>query len=447
MSITKSAFAFLIILCLSAAINGHPLSDLAAQMKPGDWRELNTSGLTSGFLETTGGDPCCKSILQYTDKAAWDPKSEQFFFVGSPHMNPFKFIIYSAQTNSWRSEGLPLTCMTTTDLNLICGAHGYEQNTIDPINGDFYYKVRSRNIYRYNLQYQRWLPIRPMPENVVPYPGHANAIEFFPDIGKLAFSTGAGGSGLFLYDTATTQWSRVMAYMQVGFLHNVCSYNPVHKCLVYGGGNDNMNFFRLDADETVTQIASSPTNIRVEGDLFTVDPVSGKHLAFTGANSFYEYDVPADKWTQVNASVPISSGDRITLVVATPISNYGVIMFLRHTNPPKVYLYKHAEQTRIESTGPGKRPERIELKGVPNPFYRKTGIHYKLPNTARASIKIYAMDGRLVRTLLENHEKTPGQYHIAWDGLDNSNRPVSQELFLCVLKTGKTEKVLKLFMY
>jgi hypothetical protein len=435
-------FAVFTCLCTYASV----LSDLAAQMRPGDWRELSTTGLTSGFLETRGGDPCCSSILQYADKAVWDPVSEQFFFVGSPHQNPFKFIIYSAATNAWRTEDLPLTCMTTTDLSTFCGSHGYEQNAFDPNTGTFYYKVRSRNVYRYLLDYDRWLQIRPMPDTLVPYPGHANAIEFFPAMGKLAFSTGAGGSGLFLYDTATTQWSRVMAYMNVGFLHNVASYNPVHKVIVYGGGNDNMNFYKVDTSETVTKLADSPVNIRVEGRLFTVDPAGGKHLAFTGSSGFYEYDLLTDTWTHVSGAVPIGSSDRITLVVAAPVTNYGVIMFLRHSNPPKVHLYKHADPIRIERAGPAQGKKAVELTAAPNPFSAQTAFHARLSDRRRVSLKLYSPGGRLVSTLYDGRPLSR-EMHVNWDGRDRTGQPAAPGLYLGVLKTEHSRKIVKLIIH
>jgi hypothetical protein len=58
-------------------------------------------------------------------------------------------------------------------------------------------------------------------------------------------------------------------------------YNPVHRVMIWGGGN-----------------------------IVTVDPVSGDYLVFGSDGSFYAYDVNADRWTLRPGPVPFASPTR-----------------------------------------------------------------------------------------------------------------------------------------
>ena len=69
----------------------------------------------------------------------------------------------------------------------------------------------------------------------------------------------------------------------------------------------------------------------------SLDPVSGHFLVLSDGGAFYEYNPTTDSWRGLPGTpLPNKSSQSI---VATPISNYGVTLFVTKT---KVYLYKHS---------------------------------------------------------------------------------------------------------
>lgn len=80
----------------------------------------------------------------------------------------------------------------------------------------------------------------------------------------------------------------------------------------------------------------------------------------------------------------------------------------------------------------------------PNPFNPSTTIEFSVPAQARATLKIYDVAGRLVRTLVDE-VKAPGRrYSVVWDGRDRSGREVSSGLYFYRLETGDWEETRKL---
>lgn len=82
----------------------------------------------------------------------------------------------------------------------------------------------------------------------------------------------------------------------------------------------------------------------------------------------------------------------------------------------------------------------------PNPFNPSTVIYYSLPKTSYIELKIYNINGSLVKTLY-NGIQTNGLHYVQWDGRNELNQPVSSGIYIYVLKNEnmiKTKKMLLL---
>lgn len=336
--------SFIMILIPLIALNysafASELSDLASQMQPGEWAELDT-GLTSEFLRTYPTDGSGRgpdSVLQFADSAVWDPTSRQFLFIGAPHYRPYKFIIYNESSNSWRLGPLPPSGGLT---------HGYDHNAIDPATGNIYYRASfNAKFYKFNISQNSWGSLPDIPGNI----GCCGGLKFFPEINGLIFAGGDFGLVHF-FDVSTNQWTNLAEGLWTSSYSQFAEYNPVHKVVIFGGGQNGQNaFYKIDASKNITHLKSTPTAINVGSSLITVDPVSGKYLLFGRDNVFYEYDVTTDSWDVINSTPPIVtwgySGNELFDTIAAPISTHGVIMFVKtRFDTSRVYLYKHAEGT------------------------------------------------------------------------------------------------------
>ncbi|HTY07854.1 MAG TPA: M1 family aminopeptidase [Candidatus Edwardsbacteria bacterium] len=79
-------------------------------------------------------------------------------------------------------------------------------------------------------------------------------------------------------------------------------------------------------------------------------------------------------------------------------------------------------------------------QNAPNPFARSTAISYQIARSQRVSLQVFNVLGQLVKTLDEGNKK-PGRYQVAWDGRDQHGRAVSSGIYLYCLRTGGSELV------
>jgi len=72
----------------------------------------------------------------------------------------------------------------------------------------------------------------------------------------------------------------------------------------------------------------------------------------------------------------------------------------------------------------------LTVKNFPNPFNPKTTIEYNMPRPGHLAIRIFNLQGRLVRTLID--EPVPvGSRTVEWPGDDDRGRAVSSGVYFC----------------
>ena len=86
-----------------------------------------------------------------------------------------------------------------------------------------------------------------------------------------------------------------------------------------------------------------------------------------------------------------------------------------------------------EETGPG-LVNRL-YSNRPNPFNPRTAIRYALAAPGRASLVIYDVQGRRVKTLVDGHQDA-GQHEVAWDRTNDAGELVSSGIFWSQLTAG-----------
>ncbi len=175
------------------------LGQLADTLQPGQWVEVNTNGFSNGaFLETNTGP-----ITQWSDKGVWDPTRRRFYFMGAPHGGVDKFIIYSADTNTWTTGQNP--CQATGTACTV--THGYEHLTVNPATGELYYRVYySPLVFKFEPSTGVWSRIANLPL-AAPAIQCCGALEWFPDRNELIFVD--GDWGVWAYTPGTNTWRKL----------------------------------------------------------------------------------------------------------------------------------------------------------------------------------------------------------------------------------------------
>lgn len=353
-----------------AANMSSPLAEAAAAMQPGEWRVLSTGNLLPVLSQVQQGCGATGSIFPYTEDGVWDPQTHRVYFIGSDHIYidqcsdkmAERFISYSEATNSW-SE-LPDPAWFANGVR-----HGYDHTAIDVANGVLYhfqFGDSYRGVQRYNVTTGSWLAATPD----APSRACCVGVEYFPEFtGGNSQTPGglvmAGDRNVWVHRTVTNTWTNNLGgsgNLNFGDYHTLAEYNPVHKVVIFGGGEIYSPYqafgtlYKLAADGTISTVATAPFGLRVNQSIVTVDPMSGDYLVFGPNGEFYVLDITTNimsQWQLQGTTPPFSSPRResgvsaVDLTIAVPISTYGVVMFVKHipdnSAETKVYLYKHSQ--------------------------------------------------------------------------------------------------------
>jgi hypothetical protein len=95
---------------------------------------------------------------------------------------------------------------------------------------------------------------------------------------------------------------------------------------------------------------------------------------------------------------------------------------------------------------PGSVPIIVALyQNYPNPFNPGTKIEYVADGVNNATIEVFDLLGRRVRTLVAGpHE--PGRFVVFWDGRDESGTPLASGIYLYQLRSGSTVLTRKMLL-
>ncbi len=101
--------------------------------------------------------------------------------------------------------------------------------------------------------------------------------------------------------------------------------------------------------------------------------------------------------------------------------------------------------TRVGEGGPTTVRQTHLYRSYPNPFNPSTTIRFDLARKEQVLLRIYSVDGRLVRTLVDG-ELAAGGHRVSWDGRTDGGLPLASGTYLCRLKVGNDSKVEKLLL-
>ncbi len=116
---------------------------------------------------------------------------------------------------------------------------------------------------------------------------------------------------------------------------------------------------------------------------------------------------------------------------------------LRGGDPQKIVSDLESEvvalitTTSVEGAHSNSLPTDFELKqNFPNPFNPNTTIQFQLPATSHMSLKIYNLDGQLIKTLI-SEQMTAGNHNVNWDGTNDLGIKVGSGLYFYRIQAGR----------
>lgn len=95
---------------------------------------------------------------------------------------------------------------------------------------------------------------------------------------------------------------------------------------------------------------------------------------------------------------------------------------------------------------PTEKPRRFGLDGAyPNPFNPQTTIAYAIPEQGLVTLKVYDVQGRLVRTIV-NEEQPEGEHSAVWQGRDKNGSSVASGIYFVQLNCGSNTQTRKVVL-
>jgi len=119
-----------------------------------------------------------------------------------------------------------------------------------------------------------------------------------------------------------------------------------------------------------------------------------------------------------------------------------VLIYAEANEKSTSYTYPTAIQENVENI-----PEDFRLyQNYPNPFNNNTVIEYDIPVNTEVSLKIFDLQGRLVKKLVNNLTTSPGKYIVVWNGTNDRNREVPSGLYFFQINSNEYSDVKKLLL-
>ena len=72
----------------------------------------------------------------------------------------------------------------------------------------------------------------------------------------------------------------------------------------------------------------------------------------------------------------------------------------------------------------------------PNPFNPRTTISFSLESGGPTWLRVFTLEGKLVRTLIAGEHRRDGAYTIEWDGRDSDGKRIASGTYICRLESG-----------
>jgi hypothetical protein len=110
-----------------------------------------------------------------------------------------------------------------------------------------------------------------------------------------------------------------------------------------------------------------------------------------------------------------------------PNNSVATIVVTGTFNPTGQTFPLHAERSvtiRVKH-----RVTPILAMAYPNPFNPETSISYTVRNDGPVTMRIYSVDGRLVRTLKSGEETVAGTHEVRWNGINEQGRHVPSGIY------------------
>ena len=283
-------------------------------------------------------------------------------------------------------------------------------------------------------------------ENIKTLTGHTSvhSVAFSPDGNTLASGGGSFDDTIRLWEVSTGTHIKTLTGHTGN--HVSVSFSPDGNTLASKSGDGTLLLWELN-----------PTRTEVWGDVNKDGVVNITDLTLVASNYGAKGENPAD----VNGDGVVNTKDFLIVAVAFENADADAAPTLWRLNTDEILTRANLEKwlnaaRQLNLTDPNFQrgiqvlenllkvltpKETALLPNYPNPFNPETWIPYQLSKPTDVTLRIYAVDGKLVRLLDLGHQHA-GLYHSRsraayWDGRNQIGEPVASGLYFYTLTAGE----------
>ena len=196
---------------------------------------------------------------------------------------------------------------------------------------------------------------------------------------------------------------------------------------ISGGGSQAMGM-EINAGP-VTDIDPTTVRLRTSTDPNTQIAPSGKSATIG--------DIDNDNVPELVSY--FSRGDLRTLLAGVGNGSTVTLVMSARTLPSKGSIPVQGQITvKVKTSGAA-----VSSFASPNPFNPETAITFTVRNSGPVSVRIYSLEGRLVKTLKDDFAQA-GTHEVRWNGTDNGGNHVPSGMYFVKTESGADKSVFKL---
>jgi hypothetical protein len=222
------------------------------------------------------------------------------------------------------------------------------------------------------------------------------------------------------------------------------SYSPNYS---WWNGSEGTGLYSNNVDASIiTPLVTLASNMQFEcwnwHDLETNYDYGYIEISTDGGSNWSEltsFNGLSGTWVQYSTALNYPAGTQIKIRFRLD-TDYSVVDEGWYVDEIRIF-----DPTGISEVNGLVTSEITEFFGIyPNPFRRSSKMSYQLARSARVSLSVYDVSGRLVKCLSDGSElKEPGYYTVSWNGRDDMDRKVPSGVYFVRFDSDDNQKVEK----